>query len=246
MKGPLGRKTPSDFDHIAKYPYRSIAPQTVKTVEKVLKLPWWHWEWNQGTEGACVGFGVSMMMSIKNEAQARASKMPPYVHEYNARWLWNEAKRIDEWPDTNPGDNEGTSVRAGCDVLRVLGHVRVIRKVDKPADIAEGIKANRWATTVDEIRTCLADNTPVALGINWYSNFDKPKTYGDQWFIGRDKDLGFIRGGHCVCIYGASDIRQAVKIKNSWGKNYPLVWMPYATLGRLLQEQGEGALITDR
>lgn len=29
-------------------------------------------------------------------------------------------------------------------------------------------------------------------------------------------DLGGIRGGHCVCVYGASDRRQAVKFVNNW------------------------------
>ena len=37
---------------------------------------------------------------------------------YDARWLWDWAKSTDEWPETNPGDDQGTSVRAACDILR--------------------------------------------------------------------------------------------------------------------------------
>ena len=70
---------------------------------------------------------------------------------------------------------------------------------------------------------------------------------GREWFIGRDRDnLGRMRGGHAVCLYGASDRRQAVKIVNSWGMAYPLVWLGYETLQRLLNEYGEATIVTDR
>ncbi len=42
---------------------------------------------------------------------------------YDARWLWDWAKSTDEWPETNPGDDQGTSVRAACEILRSRGHV---------------------------------------------------------------------------------------------------------------------------
>jgi len=242
---PLGRRTPTDFKHVQKYSLRALMPQTVAKVEKVLALPYWHWQHNQGQQGACVGFGVSMMMSILNERQSRAAHIPPYVHQYNARWLWGEAKKVDEWDDTNPGDDNGTSVRAGCDVLRTLGHVRVIRKMDRPADISQGILENRWAQTVDEMRTAISKDLPVTIGVNWYSSFDGPKPKGRDFYIG-EGDIGFIRGGHCVAVYGASDKRQAFKVKNSWGRDYPLIWLPYNVMGRLLQEEGESTLVTDR
>lgn len=232
MSGTLGRRIPTDFDHVAKYPFSALMDTTVATVEKRLKLPHWHWQHDQGREGACVGYGSSMMMSIMN-----------HNHKYDCRWLWNEAKKIDEWSDTNPGDDNGTSVRAACDVLRVQGHVRVRQSL--PA-LEEGISANRWALTVDEIRTAISQGIPCSIGVNWYSNFDSPvKTNKVDYFIGRG-DLGDIRGGHCLCIYGASDRRQAFRLKNSWGRSYPLVWLPYETMQRLIDEQGEATLVTDR
>ena len=71
---------------------------------------WWDF-YDQGREGACVGFGCSRMMSLLNRKR------------YDARWLWDWAKSTDEWPETNPGDDQGTSVRAACDILRSRGHV---------------------------------------------------------------------------------------------------------------------------
>jgi len=42
-------------------------------------------------------------------------------------------------------------------------------------------------------------HVPMAIGVNWYTNFDDPVKVGDRWWIGRG-NLGSIRGGHCVCI----------------------------------------------
>jgi hypothetical protein len=116
---------------------------------------WWNF-YDQGSEGACVGFGSSRMMSLLNRKR------------FDARWLWDRAKQVDPWSDTNPGDDEGTSVSAGMDVLRKSGHVpwrsayagrnHVQRAQEKPA-LTEGIARNRWATTVDEILKML--DTPL-------------------------------------------------------------------------------------
>lgn len=103
---------------------------------------WWYF-YNQGFQGACVGFGCSRMMSLLNRRR------------YDSWWLWNEAKEIDEWADTNPGDNNGTSVRAACDVLRVQGHVPLSGPWRNMVHNGEGIDANRWMTTVDEVHAAL-------------------------------------------------------------------------------------------
>jgi hypothetical protein len=258
---PLGRREPTDFQHVEKYPYSAVAPETVTHVERVLRLPWWQWSHDQGREGSCVGHGVSMERAITNIAQAKALGLAKAGRRYNPIDLWNEAKKIDEWPDTNPGDDNGTSVRAAYDVARNEGLVRVTFMRMGPDGVPvpfqpkarskdEGVSSNRWAKTTDEMRTSIANGVPVAIGVNWYSNFDAPVSKpnsagGTESWIGQG-DLGHVRGGHCVCLYGASDERQAFKVKNSWGREYPLVWLPYATMQRLLDEDGEAAIVTDR
>lgn len=225
----LDRVPSEDDTHIKSYPFL-VTTAAVLSVNRALKLPSWHWSHDQGAEGACVGHGSSMMKSILDGGR-----------RYNPFWLWNESKKIDEWSDTNPGDDNGTSVRASCDVLRNVGHSRWNK--EQP-DKAYGIASNKWATTVDQMRASLALGIPVSIGINWYANFDQPVQYGKEWWIGRG-NLGGVRGGHCVCVYGASDKRQAFRIKNSWGRDYPLVWLPYSAMSRLLDEQGEATLVTD-
>ena len=114
-------------------------------------LGWWDF-YDQGAEGACVGFGESRMMTLMNRVR------------YNARWLWDEAKLIDEWSDTNPGDDNGTSVHAGSDVLRDLGLVKWDKSMQNLSweerdklqpTLGAGITAARWAQSVDEIRSVL-------------------------------------------------------------------------------------------
>lgn len=230
--GTLGRKVPTDWNHVLRW---GIAGQIdiPSRVERTLSMPTWaHDFYDQGEEGACVGFGSSQMMTILNR------------HRYDARWLWEQAKVYDEWPDTNPGDNEGTSVRAGMDVLRQVGHVRILRGKDRPENLVEGISENRWATRVDEVRASISSGIPVTIGINWYEGFDNPQQYGLDYLV---QVTGQIRGGHCVCVIGASDRRQAVCFTNNWGTYYPRkVFISYSDLQRLLNEEGEATLVTDR
>lgn len=228
---PLGRNTKNQDEHIKKYPLTALLPQTVATVNKVLRLPKWHKEWDQGQEGACVGYGTSMMMSVINH------------HRYFPEWLWIRARLTDGWDGNDDlSVDEGTWVNSACEVLRTEGHE--LYGHDTP-DINEGVKTYRWATSVDQMRTGLSQGMPISIGIDWYDNFDRPKRKATQYWIG-EGDLGDIRGGHCVCVYGASDKHQAFRIKNSWGGEYPLVWLPYETMQTLLDDQGEAALITDR
>lgn len=228
---PLGRRAPTDFQHVEKYPL-TLATTPSKPVPVTIGIDWydnfdtpvkkngkywiglgdlgsirgghcvcippetlkdsasWQTFYNQGSEGACVGFGSSRMMSLLNRK------------EYDAKWLWNEAKKIDEWPDTNPGDDNGTSVRAAMDVLRAQGHV-VYAKKEKAPNMNEGIAVNRWATTTAQILSALQSPTYQKMG--------------------------------------------AVPILNSWGKDYPhIVWMPLTVLQKLLDDHGEATIVTDR
>lgn len=260
-----GRLVPSDFDHVTRHPYAAVAPATAATVERCLPLPWWHWSHDQGRQGACVGFGVAMERAITNTMQNRALALTSPVRRYNAIHVWNEAKKIDEWPDTNPGDSNGTSVRAGYDVCRAQGLQRVTSMQLSPQGVAtpvgvqptsidEGVVSNRWAVNVDEMRTAIAAGLPVTIGIDWYSAFENPfipTGYNQHWIAvdstGTTKtNLGQILGGHCLAVYGASDRRQAFKLRNNWGRSWPLTWLPYTVMQKLLDDQGEAALVTDR
>lgn len=148
----------------------------------------WHTYYDQGREGACVGFAISRAMSLLNRRR------------YDAPWLYYEAQKVDSWPGE---DYSGTSVRAGLDVIRERGHRRVIGTYTKATDPAEGISRNRWATSVPDAVAAMHAPRYLSLG--------------------------------------------RVALANSWGRSWPMtVWMPLETLGRLLAEDGELAVIFDR
>ena len=126
-----------------------------------------------------------MERAITNIAQAQRLGLLRPGRRYDPIDLWNEAKKIDEWDDTNPGDDNGTSVRAAYDIAREKGLCRVtfmrmgsdgvpVPFRPRSRDRAEGIERNRWARTTDEVRTAIAKGVPVAIGVNWYTNFDRP------------------------------------------------------------------------
>src|SRR6478752_9199953 len=228
MPGPLGRRPPSRWKHVDKYPLTAAtAPskptpvvigvnwytefdKPVKDAQghawiardgKLTKVrgghcvclkprgssdpdAWWDF-YNQGQEGACVGFGSSRMMSQLNRKT------------YDGFWLYHEAKKVDEWPGE---DYDGTSVRAALDVLRTRGHCEVKEGKDAPEALGEGIKANRWARSVDDVLSTLG-----------YDGLDY------------------------------------VDVLNSWGREYPhLTRMPATVLERLRKEDGEVGIVTDR
>lgn len=255
IEQPLGRRVPSTWKHVERFPLRAVQPDTVARVERKLSIhAYWRHTYNQQAEGACVGFASSLMMSILNR------------WTYDAPFLYRMAQEADEWADTPP--MEGTSVAAAMDVLRLVGHRRRVYSATGSAsyapDLQHGILENRWATTVDQVRTSIANGTPAVLGCNWYSNFDAPvakaRWFGlrrAEWWIGQSSNWGRLRGGHAVCLYAASDSRQAFGVCNSWGMEqldaagnivagYPLVWIGYDSVQRLIAELGELTIVTDR
>jgi hypothetical protein len=228
MPGPLGRRPPTDWQHVERYPLTAATAPSKPTpvvigvnwyvefdepqkdadghywIARDAKLSkvrgghcvclkprgagdpdaWWDF-YNQGQEGACVGFGISRLTSQLNRK------------EYDGFWLYHEAKKVDEFPGE---DYEGTSVRAGLDVLRKVGHSEVKDGKTLAPSLAEGIAANRWARSIDDVLS--------ALG---YDGLDY------------------------------------VDVLNSWGATYPhLTRMPATVLERLWKEDGEVGLVTDR
>jgi len=249
LDGRLGRFIPDDWEHVSSYPLTALPPE-----ERPIHVPvvigvnwysefdapkldeatgehfvgrggassltrvrgghcvclepggepdteaWWDF-YDQGAEGACVGFGWSRCMTLLNKGTL-----------YAARWLWDRSKELDQWPETNPGDNNGTSVRSAGDVLRGNGHVPWQSGFDDDnhqdrgwyePERAAGIQRFRWASSVDDVHKALGNARADELG--------------------------------------------AVPFLNSWGRNYPhRTWMPDDVLDRLMREDGEVAVPTDR
>lgn len=152
---PIGVNWYTEFDHPVRGDdgrYRVATDGRLTTIRGghclcllpagVIDKPGWWQFYDQGREGACVGFGCSRVMTLLNRRR------------YDGRWLYQQAQLYDGFPDTPPA--EGTSVRAGLDILRTSGHRRVrgLREAPEP-NPTDGISANRWATSIDDVLAVL-------------------------------------------------------------------------------------------
>ena len=228
----LGLLQPQDSRH--RELYRLKLPETVGVVEKVLKYPRKLRGWYEQNNNGCVGYSCSWMMTTLNTTRL----VKPNI--YIADWLYDEAKKVDGYPF--PEQDRGTTLRAAFDVLRDKGHLMPMQV--EPSK-GEGVIRNEWAFTVDEVRTCIADNVPCVFGIPWYEEYGYPVKINGEWWIDRWVD-GRSLGGHAISCMGASDKRQALLLVNSWGIAYSPVWIPYKEVERLLSEGAECSLPVDR
>lgn len=239
----FGRLAPPDNRHEILYGITEMAVPAV--VEHSIALPpRLKSGYNQNGFNACVGASLSMMMSILNTTSGDRALL------YNWKWLWDQAKSIDDWPETNPGDNNGTSVRAGFDVLRTVGHE--LRKRGSQPDLGAGVESNWWASSVDQIRGAIAKDVPVGMGTIWVDAMSKPEATPDGGYRMPEKiDIPREPEGHAWIITGALDSKECFVMPNSWGPSWPargalLCEVPYRLVESLLKEDGEAGIAVDR
>jgi hypothetical protein len=122
--------------------------------------------YNQGTEGACVGFAVSRAASLFNRKL------------YDGFLLYRAAQRRDPWPGE---DYSGTSVNAGLDTLRLEGAWPVVKGATQPARVSAGIASFRWAHRAEEIREALQTTEPWIRILNsWGAGY--PREVRMHWW----------------------------------------------------------------
>lgn len=144
-------------------------------------LGWWGY-YNQGVEGRCVEFSVLRVLSLLNRKR----------YDITSRWHYHEMQRIDEWAGGSyPGATpfyEGTSVRAGLEIVRKYGAIPKPlfgRKIDDPASKvrpSEGIAVYRWALNWQDVRTVLGvpDGLPGVPMLNsWGKGYPREVLLAD-------------------------------------------------------------------
>jgi hypothetical protein len=249
----FGRKVPSDFAHVDLYPAAKLAlaapPLVVNRTlpfTREMKAAYF-----QGNYNGCVGASLSQMQAFNNAIAGRA------VLRYDWRALWNAAKAIDEFPDTQPGDNEGTSLRAGFDVLRQNGLIRLNANGKRPKKAdwnpAEGIESNYWATSVDQMRSIISQGVPLAMATDFTRAMENPVLKDGHYRMPETTDFRDVVGGHCWIIVGALDDRECFQMPNTWNLGWPdptgkelFADVPYKLIERLLPHGGECGVAIDR
>jgi hypothetical protein len=125
-------------------------------------VEWWRWH-NQVSEGICVSEMAVRLMALLNRKR------------YQPRPIYDWAQLHDYWAGE---DYSGTSVDAGLACLRLNGAIprkprepHYIRKGEVTRDFvaSEGISANRWATSIDEVFAVLGN--PNAQSAAWLNSW---------------------------------------------------------------------------
>lgn len=174
---------------------------------------------DQGQTPQCVGYsGAAYLMA----APVRNRNVDPY-------WLYKLAQKYDEFPGENYA---GSTVRGLFKGLHKEGYVTEYR----------------WAFEVGPVLDHVLLEGPVVVGTTWYSRMTRPEK-GYCW------PGGSVEGGHAYLIIGADRVRKnpdgttgAFRIVNSWGRSWGQsgrAWITFATMDRLLRDQGESATATE-
>jgi Papain family cysteine protease len=220
------------FDWVSKhdersrnYPMRAIIGQPAKTAKLWREGP----VLDQGSEGACVGFGWTAELLAQPFVPASVPTVP--VAQNFALEVYNSAKRIDEWAGEN---YDGTSVLAGAKVIQQKGF----------------IGGYRWCFGIEDVRDSVIAHGPVVIGIPWFSGMYETGKWGIV------NVTGDMVGGHCITITGyhprkwtPSGRVEAFRWRNSWGTSYGRNgsgWIRYDDLALLLKDQGEACVPLDR
>lgn len=178
---------------------------------------YWRDDYFRGDQGAtphCVGYAWAHWLA---NAPIRGQYLEP-------AGVYTCAQRFDEWRGES---YEGTSVRAGCKVLRSLGFVERFE----------------WATTVDQVATAVLSRGPVVIGSSWFEGMNATD---DSGFV---RVAGELLGGHAWIITGVNVARQRFRLLNSWGDAWGergRAWISAADLAKLLDADGEACSAVEK
>lgn len=166
---------------------------------------------DQGTEGACVGFGWA------HELAATPIRVKGATENEFARTIYKEAQKVDQWPGE---DYDGTSVLAGAKVVKSMGK----------------ISEYRWCFSLEDVLLALSYEGPVVLGLNWYEGMFDTDSKGYIYPTGRLLGGHCIMARGVSVHYERVALRNSWG--PDWGK-YGGCYLKFEDLERLLHEQGE-------
>ena len=211
-------KTPSarKFDALPDVPdYRDrwYAP-TLAPLKHTLDAPKDAHILDQGTEGACTGFGLAAVVNLLHQRQGRSVRVSP-------RMLYEMAKRHDEWSGEA---YEGSSCRGA---IKGWYHMGVCSESLWPDDArtkyltierAKDARAHtigayyRIRKNIVDMHAALNETGTVYVSADVHSGWGSPKNGRIAYDSKKKKE-----GGHAFAIVGYD--KDGFFVQNSWGED---------------------------
>lgn len=212
-------------------------PDTIKKLPPLVDLrPKMPPVYNQLQLGSCTANAISAAVEYDHMAESKGEWMPSRLFlYYNERAIEGTIQ-----------SDAGAMIRDGIKSLNKQGicHESIwpydINKFAvKPSNQAyldavkyQAVKYERVSQNLTSIKSSLALNIPVVIGISVYSSFESPEVAktGIVTMPAADEQL---LGGHAVLCVGYNDATQQWIIRNSWSQSWGLAgyfMLPYVYL----------------
>lgn len=221
-------RVPHYDDRSKDYPIRAVLREA--GIRQPRSYSWAYAQLDQGQEGACTGFAVTM------EAAARPVPVFGDPARYDldeialgsvAREVYYRARELDEWPgEAYEGSSALAAVKAGVE----RGWYSEYRWALGPGPEA----------AAEDVILSLGYLGPVVMGTNWYE--DMYEAVGEDEFLDVS---GRATGGHAYLLTRYSRKLDAVWTPNSWG-GAGQGWIRRGDLVKLLAEHGEAVIPVKR
>lgn len=191
---------------------------------------------DQGTEGACVGFGSTHRFSGEPHPQSGVSQDSAFA-------LYKRAQQLDEWEGEH---YSGTSVLAGCKAALEAGHITAYHWIGAGS-----------GTPIDDVTDTLSNLGGIIFGLSWSKSMFEPRPSGLF-----EVDFNSMAGGHCIYAFGlilnaelpGEPVTDVVALQNSWGPDFAtnaygqggVCYLKLTDLEKLLERGGEGAVVAPK
>jgi hypothetical protein len=175
---------------------------------------------DQGNLGSCTGNAATGCVGTEPFYQTLPANT--VLDEATAINVYSDATHIDSAPGSYPPDDTGSDGISVAKIVQQRGW----------------ISGYQHAFTLNDALAALSNRGPVIVGTNWYSSMFNPTLDGELTIGANDT----IAGGHEYILDEIDVTNQRVWMQNSWGTTWGQngrAWMSYATLQRLLSEQGD-------
>jgi hypothetical protein len=177
---------------------------------------------DQGNLGSCIGNAETGALEC-DPCYGALPAAHPVLDESLAVTIYSAAEKLDGGAGYPPED-EGSTGPSAAQAAKNMGLVSGYLHCFGLADVLDALQAH-----------------PVCIGASWFDSFDSPDSSG----LIAISPGAQVRGGHEFLCRGLDVDEQLLFFDNSWGAGWGKAGsfsMAYATLDRLLGEQGDATI----